>query len=43
MDHFNGPLLKKNRKGDRRAKNRMGKKSLLDLDFADDSASLMKV
>ena len=36
MDHFDGIRLKEHRRGNWRPGNQMGRKTLLDLDYADD-------
>ena len=40
MDHFDGLCLKEHRKGNWRPRNQMGRKTLLDLDYADDLSIL---
>ena len=40
MDHFDGLCLKEHRKSNGRPRNQMGRKTLLDLDYADDLSVL---
>ena len=43
MDHFDGFCLNENGKGNGRPRNHMGKKTLLDLDYADDLSILDEI